>query len=158
MSQVSDLFTPQQSEIVVDGLQCDWYGGKQIIGYKLLTADEEVVKQWGGHVTDVLSQWSPDQPYLALHDLSAPGVAVFYMVYRNYEILNFAITADNTLAHAHLAKHKHPARVAVVLSMSLSGRTTYQVAIPKNADDSPINYRGFFKREQALQWLSEAIY
>jgi hypothetical protein len=157
MSHVYDLSTPQHSEAIGDGLACEWYGDKQIIAYKLLLADEAVVQSWGAYVSETLANWPSNQPYLALHDLSAPGVGVFYMVYRNYDILNFAITPNNPTAHASLAQHQHLARVAIILSLSLSGRTTYQVASPPNADNNSIIYRGFFKRDQALAWLAEGL-
>lgn len=157
MSHVYNLSTPQQANTVINGLGCEWYADKQIIAYKLLTADEDVVKQWGDYVTDTLENWDPAQPYLALHDLSTPGVAVFYMIYQNYAVLDFAITPDNPLAHAKLANHHHPARVAIVLSMSLSGRTTYQVANPQTANNHQVIYRGFFQRDQALEWLAEGM-
>lgn len=157
MNPIDNPSPIQSTTQVIDGLRCEWYGDKQIIAYKLLVADEDVVKQWGNLVAETLANWNPDQPYLAIHDLSEPGVSVFYMVYQNYAVLDFAVTPDNPLAHASLHNHQHPARVAIVLSMSLSGRTTYQVANPQSANNNQVIYRGFFKKEQALAWLTEGL-
>ncbi len=158
MSTLIDFSAPDSTETVVSGLTCDWYAQQQIVSYTVSSADEGIMSAWGNRVTEVLKGWDVNKPYLALHDLSMPGVAVFYMVYPSYKVLNFAVSPQNmTQARAILNTHQHPARVAVVLSMSLSGRTAHQTIDVNDSDSSNVLYESFFQREKALEWLAEGL-
>lgn len=147
------------TEMVASGTTLDWYADNQIVSYTIAIADEGIMDALTNKVNSVLESWDTNKPYLALHDLSAPGVAVFYMIMAHYQILNLGIKPENReYAESIISTHQHPARVAYVLSLSLSGKVTHR-SVELTADDtnSLVQYKTFFKKDLALQWLAEAI-
>lgn len=157
---MDDLIKPERTEELGSGATVDWYADQRIVAYTLNVADEGVMQAWTKKVNELLQNWDADQPYLALHDLSAPGCAVFYMVYADYRILNAGVSPDNREnAEKLLNKLNKRGKVAIHLSMSLSGRVTQHSAelTSEDASPPPVEYKTFFNRDAALEWLMEDL-
>jgi len=150
---------PHSTEKIASGVMVDWFADRRIVAYTLGVADEGIMEILTKKVNEVLKTWPKDRAYLALHDLSAPGIAVFYMVAAHYHILNLGIKPENRdYAESIIRSHEQPARVAIVLSMSLSGKVTQHSAdLTAGEEASIVDYKTFFKREAALEWLAEVF-
>lgn len=146
-------------EEIAAAANMEWFFDDKIVAYTLRSADEGILNAWTDAVANNLQNWPRSKPYLALHDISAPGCAIFYMVYAQYQILNVGINPDyRERAEAILRGHDHPARVAVHLSLSLSGRVTQRSTEVVDAiDPQPVEYKTFFNRDKALEWLREGM-
>lgn len=153
----TDDFIASKSEQITDGAMIEWYHEEQIVAYTIKTPQEDVFDAWAQTVPDVITAWDASKPYRAMHDISAPGCAVFYMMYADYHILNVGVSTNGRESVEHLlGKMQHPAQVAVVVSPTLSGRVTRHSAdLTADASQSRlVTYRTFFSRDAALTWLS----
>lgn len=153
----NDFGTVGHHEDIIQGACCDWYANGRIVAYTLSAADEGIMQAWAEKARAVLEDWPADQPYRALHDLSAPGCAIFYMLYAHYHILNAGVSPEYyDSALKRLAQLPQPSRVAIHLSLSLSGRLTNRSTggITEQQEGQPVFYKTFFNREKALEWLA----
>lgn len=105
------------------GAYLEWYNNPRIITYTMKSADTPIFNAWSQKVLALLAEWPTNEPYRALHDISSPGSATFFQTFRDYTLESVAVRADKEAqAIQILGGHQHPAKVAIVLSMSLSGR------------------------------------
>jgi hypothetical protein len=140
------------------GLAATWYADRSIIAYTLKHSDEGVMNAWGEHVIRQLEGWPTGRPYRALHDLSAPGVTIFYTLYADHRILDAAVRPQyRAKVDGLLRGLAGPGRVAIVLSLSLSGRLGADKAGQDSRFDpgAPVIYKTFFNNARALEWLAE---
>lgn len=148
---------PESSETVIKGLVREWYHGKQVVLYRLLMASEETVQRWADLVQDTLREWPRTAPYLAIHDLSQPGVSLQYAALVNFDMMNIGVTLEGRLACDDLfdAEPLWSARVAIQFNLSLSGQTNRTLMGYLNRDHPSVRYKTFYHRGKALRWLLE---
>lgn len=152
-------YLPDRSETPFPGLRVDWYNNDDVISYKLTQVTVQLIDAWAEYVRDVLREWPDDKPYLAVHDLSQPGVSLQYAALVNFDMMNIGITADGRkLAESLFDAHDNwHARVAVNFNLSLSGQTNRTLMSFLDRDHPSIRYKSFYNRTKCLRWLTTGI-
>lgn len=130
----------------------------RILEYRLEDISAVSLKHWGAVALQTLQSWPKDQPYLALHDVSATRVGLKYIVMVKYEANNIVITQD-AWQHAKpmlMQWAGFKGRVALLFNTSQSGNLAALTTMRRAgvSDGLNIQYRNFFNREKALAWLS----
>jgi hypothetical protein len=150
---------PDKTEKPFPGLKVDWYNNKEVISYRLTHITSDVVDKWAEYIQSVLQQWPKDMPYLAVHDLSQPGVSLQFAAMVNFDMMNIGITmGGRQLAEAMFDKHDAwYARVAVNFNLSLSGQTNRTLMSFLDKDHPSIRYKSFYNRTKCLRWLTTGI-
>ncbi len=125
------------------GVTLQRIAGGQIIILTISRTVPEAVDAWAEASLRMLDVWPPDRPYLLLHDVSTPGVALTpYIRQRSRELATAA---------PHVG-----GRVAVLLPRGALGRVIriYLNYLSRNANRT---LRAFLDRDEALAWLREAL-
>lgn len=146
---------PDSSETIVKGLVREWYHDKRVVLYRLLIANNEVIQRWADLVQETLQAWPRTAPYLAIHDLSQPGISLQYAALVNFDMMNIGVTLEGRMACDDLfdAEPLWSARVAVQFNLSLSGQTNRTLMSYLNRDHPSVRYKTFYHRGKALRWL-----
>lgn len=55
-------------------VQIEWYHNKRIIAFVLKSNKRDAIDQWANAAIEIVTVWPPNQPYLAIYDVS--GVAM----------------------------------------------------------------------------------
>jgi hypothetical protein len=136
-------------EIIVPGLVRDWAANNRVVIYTLQRPGAPLIEAWAEAVQTSLTHWSPEQPYLAVHDFSnVPLTLVERQVKNLYSVRIWPVTrADLPPAIAM------PVKLALVMSFSLSGRFARVASLAPNDAIATDNHKVFFKREPAIEWL-----
>jgi hypothetical protein len=139
----------------IPGLKAESLDEGAIIAYTLSSAQTSTISAWSDLAVSKLREWPKDRPYLALHDLSNPGVGLLYLTAVEFDPFNVGITPTGRVAaHEIMAAHSGwPIVLALVVSTSLSGRLTRLRMADIISDLPKITSRTFFKRAAALEWL-----
>ncbi len=148
---------PETSEEVCAGLMCEWFSGKQMVAYRLTAVSEKIIHTWADYVVSVLKTWDKKNPYLALHDLSQPGVSLQFATLVSFETTNIGITKDGQ-HQADKIMDDHPeffGLVAVNFNFSVSGQVN-KVLSSRRMQHPFVKSKAFYSRASALQWLSDS--
>lgn len=150
---------PDEFEEVKPGIIREWFCERRIIGYKITTISQALLNDWKLLILDHLHDWDKSRPYLALHDISAKGVAVQYATLANFELMNIGVTAAGRDEVNELFDQnpEFSARVAICFNMSVSGQISQVVMERIKGQHDSIQYKAFFSRDKALNWLFEGI-
>ncbi len=146
---------PDSSETLTKGLIREWFHDRRVVLYRLTMATESTVEFWAKAVQDTLREWPRTQPYLAIHDLSQPGVSLQYAALVSFDMMNIGVTLEGRMACEGLfdAEPLWSARVAIQFNLSLSGQTNRTLMGFLNREHPAINYKTFYHRGKALRWL-----
>lgn len=152
-------YIPDATVKVFDGLTVDWYNGHQVVAYKLEAVSEDIVNKWAKHVMDTLENWDKAHPYLAIHDLSKPGVSLQFAALVNFDMMNIGITMGGRIACESLFDEHEDwyGRVAIKFNLSLSGQTNRTLMNYLNQDHPRTAYKTFYNRTKCLRWLTTGI-
>lgn len=152
-------YIPDKTEKPFGGLQVDWYNGEEIVVYKLTGVTEDVIDNWAELVQENLKSWDKKAPYLAVHDLSQPGVSLQYAALVNFDMMNIGITMGGRMVAEELFDQHTDwmARVAVNFNLSLSGQTNRTLMTYLNREHPSIQYKTFYNRTKCLRWLTTGI-
>lgn len=152
-------YLPNRSEKPFPGLKVDWYNGDEVIVYKLTRPMDTVIDQWAEYVQTQLAAWDKDKPYLAVHDLSQPGVSLQFAALVNFDMMNIGVTlGGRKLAEQHFDEHTDWfARVAVNFNLSLSGQTNRTLMNYLDKDHPSVQYKTFYNRTKCMSWLTTGI-
>jgi hypothetical protein len=144
-------------ETIIPGLNVEILENGTIVTYTLSSAQTTTVSAWSDLAITNLKQWPKDRPYLALHDLSSPGVGLLYLTAVEFDPFNPGVTPGGRRAFQDLivANPDWPVVLALVVSSSMSGRLTRLRISEVVGGMSRITSRAFFKREVALEWLKQ---
>ena len=147
--------TPEDTEEIKPGLYCEWFFNKRIIAYRLTIVTQGLLETWSNYVIDTLKRWPADRPYLAMHNLSQPGISLQYASLVNFDTANIGILPDyREQAETLLAEREQVgSRVAITFSLSLSGKVNKTLA-DRHKSRSLIDYRTFYNRARSLAWLA----
>jgi hypothetical protein len=140
---------------LISGLTVEQLENDAIIAYTLSSAQSSTIAAWSDLAVANLHDWPKDRPYLALHDLSHPGVGLLYLTAVEFDPFNVGVTPGGRRAVYDLMAEKPDWQIvlALVVSTSLSGRLT-RLRVADIISDLPrITSRTFFKRSAALEWL-----
>lgn len=142
-------------ENTIPGLKVESLENGAVVAYTLSSAQTSTISAWSNLAVSKLAEWPKDRPYLALHDLSHPGVGLLYLTAVEFDPFNVGVTQmGRQKAHEIMAAHTGwPVVLALVVSTSLSGRLTRLRMADIISDLPKITSRTFFKRTAALEWL-----
>jgi hypothetical protein len=158
---MSQNWKPERTNVIDDALTLEWYAGDAIVAYILADMSLEVLQTWSDAALDVLRNWPPDRPYLALYDLSRSGIVLGFYSLARKRMCSLGITKEGEeRALDCLAQRQNPnARVALYISMSYSGHLGGFLtrADARKMQSSQIEYEAFYSQEAALNWLDAAV-
>ncbi len=140
------------------GYNEEWFYDNRIVAYTLEYATVATLENWTMKAFDEIRNWPKNQPYLALHDLSQPGVGLLYMTATKYDIYNIAITPGGKQRVEEIVEHYPEWRLAlaVVVSTSLSGQLAkLNMTFKQDVLGQRTKAKAFFGRESALTWLQQ---
>lgn len=140
---------------LISGLNVELLENDTIVSYTLSSAQSTTIAAWSDLAVAKLRDWPKDRPYLALHDLSHPGVGLLYLTAVEFDPFNVGVTPGGRRALHDLLAEKPDWQIvlALVVSTSLSGRLTRLRMADIISDLPKITSRTFFKRSAALEWL-----
>jgi len=155
----SKSFQPDSTEEIAPGLFCDWYQDRQLVAYRLLQVSQPAIQAWADFVVKVLTDWDAGKPYLALHDLSQPGVSLQYATLVGFDTMNLGITNMGREQAEHIVDTADGlyVRVAMNFNLSVSGHMNKVLADNRQRSHPFIEYRTFYNREKALEWLNKLL-
>jgi hypothetical protein len=135
----------------------EWLFDHRVIAYVINQMSVPTLQYWSECVINVLNEWSDDQPYLAMHDLTRPKVSIPYLLLTNYDIFNVGVTSQGLQQVKQLLKTRPNMRLRCALALpdSLSGKITASRGKEVGAGEFDVEYRMFFERDAALEWLSQ---
>lgn len=141
----------------IPGLSVEALEGGAIVAYTLLSAQATTISAWSDLAISKLKDWPKDRPYLALHDLSYPGVGLLYLTAVEFDPFNVGVTESGHREVLNLlaSNHDWPIVLALVVSTSMSGRLTRLRLADLVSASSEITSRAFFKRSAAVDWLMQ---
>lgn len=155
----SKAFQPDSTEEIAPGLFCDWYHDRQLVAYRVEAISQPIIQAWADFVIKTLKGWDTEKPYLALHDLSQPGVSLQYATLVGFDTMNLGITMmgrEQAEAIVDTADSLY-VRVAMNFNLSVSGHMNKVLADNRQRSHPFIEYRTFYNREKALGWLNQLI-
>ena len=153
---VGDFSQAERIDEVTSGLNRAWYFDKRLVVYQVTKVTPKLLDTWSDLVIQTLTDWPKEHPYLAMHDLSAPGVAMIYASLTSYDMLNLGVTPDGRL-RAEEIFNQHldfRAKVSVTFNLTLSGhigKTLVNIYLDKHPS---VQYKSFYGQDGALRWLT----
>ncbi|MFQ3645617.1 MAG: hypothetical protein SNJ54_01080 [Anaerolineae bacterium] len=146
---------PDSSEMLTKGLAREWFYDRRVVLYRLTMVTPEIIASWADAVQESLRTWPRSSPYLAIHDLSQPGISLQYAALVNFDMMNIGVTLEGRMACDDLfdAEPLWSAKVAIQFNLSLSGQTNRTLMGYLNRDHPSIRYKTFYHRGKALRWL-----
>jgi len=161
--QLQFPLAPEHVEEVYTGITLEWFLNRKVVAYKITAVSKTIVDRWASHALRILREWPEDQPYLALHDLSWPGVSLQYAVMVDFQTTNIGVTPAGWDQVARLIETRcgFQARVALNFNLSVSGHANKALADYRNEHRRLvrpiIEYRTFYDRSKSLTWLSAVL-
>lgn len=142
---------------IISGVQQNWHNNNQIVEYKLTAVTSTSLNDWSDYVVASLETWSKDKPYLVIHDISQSGLGLLFSSAVGNDIFNVGIlpSAHEKIQSIAKANPDWQLRLGLVVSASLSGRLA-RVLFQKNNPQNQIQFKAFFYRDPALEWLIES--
>lgn len=138
-------------------IHVDFVADGKIIAYTLTSAKLATLTTWSELALRQLNAWPPEQPYLALHDLSYPGAGLVYLAAVEYDIFNIGVTPGRRKEVDALVE-QYPSRLmglAIVISASLTGGIMQLKLLRPDPQDHRIRAKAFFDRTAAIEWLTQ---
>lgn len=152
---------PCETEVIFPGLVREWFFDRKIVVYRLTAVSRNVLRDWSELVLETIENWPEDDPYLAVHDLVAPGVSLQYAVSVSFETSNVGVLPDYRRRAYELLEAREITgnRVALSFNLALSGRATKTLADTQRFSglNSVIEYRAFYDQMHALAWLALSV-
>ena len=133
----------------------------QIVSYTVHSLNIAVLSSWNESIVETLQDWKDDKYYLTLYDLSSGGVSMPFLVLNSHKIYNLSVTpmgrvhVDKILAQ----KPNLKVRLAFVFGNTLTGNISLKRGLSSEfePDDTAFEYRAFYERELAIEWLKSFI-
>lgn len=149
-------YMPDSTDKPFTGLVREWYHDKTIVLYRLIGVSHDIINNWAKLVLDTLETWDKTKPYLAIHDLSQPGISLQYAAMVNFDMMNIGITLEGRIAAEEIFDNYADWKgfVAVNFNLSLSGQTNRTLMNFLNRNHPGIQYRSFYNRSKCVRWLS----
>lgn len=155
---VKETVVPDKIDEIGSGIVCEWYFNEAVAVYKISQMSHALVEQWTNYVVETLEKWDTSQPYLALHDLSKPGISLQYASIVDFDTANIGVTTTGRKRVNQIVM-KDPdflACIALNFSMSLSGQVNRLLA-HRSQVQSIISYKLFYNYEKSVEWLASFV-
>jgi hypothetical protein len=152
------LITPDFTREIVPGLFYDGYFDGRMVSYRLTNISLAIIDQWAELIIHTLENWPADRPYLAQHDVSAPGVSLQYGCLVNFDTINIGVTsAGRDQVHRILDARSQHAQIALNFNLSLSGHVNKVLTDHRylrfRSGHPLVSYRTFYNSDKSLAWL-----
>jgi hypothetical protein len=136
-------------------LQLLWLEDQRIAHYKLSSPLRTVIDQWAGLTVRTIEGWKLDQPYLAIYDLSSPGVGFIFSRQTNFVLGLLGVTHDGEQQVQQLLRQRpnFRSKVAVLLSQQHSGHVVSLLSTRRLPNFPDRQILIFYELAKALQWL-----
>jgi len=147
---------PDNVDDSVNGIVQEWYADNSIVLYRLTNISQDLVDTWAELVLATINEWDKDKPYLAIHDLSKPGISLQYAALVNFDMMNIGITMGGRLDAEKIFDEyeQFTGRIAVNFNLSLSGQTNRTLMNYLNREHPNIRYKTFYNRSKSIRWLT----
>lgn len=158
MMTVETLPEASERHEIYPGLTLEWHADKKIVAYRISLVSHTLIDTWAKLVVSIMEDWPADQPYLAMHDLSQPGVSLQYATLVNFDTVNIGVNASGRKAVESImdSRVEFFGQVAVNFNLSVSGQVNRMLA-DRRIGTPFVKYRSFYHRDNALIWLRETI-
>lgn len=146
---------PDKVEVRYPGIECAWFFDKRIVSYRLTAVSPDVVKNWSKLILEVMEEWDKRLPYLALHNLSNPGIALHFATLVEFDFMNIGITEAGREAVENLLD-QHPdfeVYVATCFNIALSGRMGKMLMDRTLTFDRRIHTKSYYHQGKSFDWL-----
>ncbi|MBL8132291.1 MAG: hypothetical protein JNL42_10575 [Anaerolineae bacterium] len=143
--------------VIASGITCESLYDGRVIAYTVSSVSRAAINQWSSIAVQTLQDWPKDRPYLALHDISKPGIGLLYAASVDNDIFNVGIVpAARPRIQEEILK-PNPGwslALALVVSPSLSGRFA-RLLFHDASQETSIQQKAYFDRSSALAWLAK---
>ncbi len=132
----------------------------RIMVYRLSAVKQETLNSWSDHICQTLSTWTDQHPYMALFDLSNPGISMQYATLVHFNFQNVGITNRGGLRAEAIIKARHDlnVHVAICFNLTMSGRVGKLFSMQDFENIHPrVHYKSFYTRSKGLYWLAECL-
>jgi hypothetical protein len=130
---------------IANGLTCEWLHDRNIAVYTFRDVSAETVDHWCMNLAEIATDWSKDQPYLAVYDFSHKDV--------DYSP-NLRHRADQLLDEFLSGV---PGRYAVVVTQGMLRRLIRLFTGDDLTGKESIERRFFFDRDESIAWVAEKL-
>lgn len=123
--------------------------------YTVESARAAAFSAWSDTTLEILEAWPKDKPYLAVHDISHPGLGLLYCTAVQDDIFNICVLpqARERIEAMFDAYPDWKIALAVVVSSSLSGRLA-RLLFREDLPEARVQTKAFFYRDPAMNWLA----
>jgi hypothetical protein len=136
-------------------LQRMWIEDQRIVLYKVSSPIRAVIDQWAALAVTTIETWHPSQPYLAIYDLSSPGVGFLMSRKTNFVLGLLGITneGEEQVQDLLIQRPGFHSKVAVLLSQQHSGYVVSVLSTRRipNLPDRQTSI--FYELDKAVEWL-----
>ncbi|MBL8161644.1 MAG: hypothetical protein JNJ61_06620 [Anaerolineae bacterium] len=137
-------------------LRLNWHDDQRIVVYKITNGERTTFDTWARLAVEIIRAWHPSQRYLALHDISHPGIALQYSSFSR-NILLPAVTEEATASIQDVVgdTERFQASIALVVSSQFSGYLTNTMAQLESyrRQFQNLSFKVFADENTALGWL-----
>lgn len=130
---------------IANGLTCEWLHNKNIAVYTFRDLTPETVDHWCMNLAEVASDWSKEQPFLAVYDFS----------HKDVEFTPSLRQRADQLLDEFLSSMS--GRYAVVVTQGVLRRIIRMFTGDDLSGKERIERRFFFDREESIAWVAEKI-
>lgn len=160
MSITYNPTTSSGSPVRTSHIQQGWHAGRRIVVYELSDISQTIMNEWTALAVDLIQSWDTNRPYLALHDISHPGIAMKYG-WVHADLLNPAITQHGRarLFATPQEEEQFHGRIALLISLRCSGNFARLVATKDRQQRlmKHVEHKVFTEKRAALLWLEAAL-
>lgn len=158
----SDTFSLEESLPiqVLPGLHQTTVFNGQIMVYRLSAVRPHTLDLWADYISQSLTTWNTNKPYLVLFDLSNPGIALQYATLVNFNFQNIGITQEGGIQAKAIvnARPDLNVHVAMCFNLTMSGRVGKLFSMKDFEDIHPrITYKSFYTCTKGLFWLADYL-
>ena len=79
---------------IASGITREWLFDGRVIVYTVSSVNLAAINRWSISAVQTLEAWPKDRPYLALHDISKPGIGLLYVAAVENDIFNIGVIPE----------------------------------------------------------------
>lgn len=158
MTSINAPTEPDETKEVYPGLVQEWFLNRQVVVYRLTMVSQTIIDTWADLVVSTVEAWDKSKPYLAMHDLSQPGVSLQYATLVSFDTVNVGVNSKGREAVEAIFDLNDDffAHVAINFNLSVSGQVN-RVLADRRSPHPFVEYRTFYNRGNSLLWLMESL-
>lgn len=145
-------------DVFYPGISREWVAEERVIVYTLQSPQMATLAAWSEAALATFEAWPKDKPYLAVHNISQPGIGLLYCAAVDNDIFNIGVLPQaRKRISATLAAHPGwPVALGVVVSGSLTGHLA-KILYRQNPQEVHFQTKAFLYRDMAVNWVSNCF-